>query len=372
MDIIGDLATFAALGGAAFAARDWAAAHLRMPVARVMCAVAPDLAVQLGLGAYTEPAEHAPAAPDYAAFSEEEEGDMSSPLHAEEWLHILNDEPDVVPHIAMFGPSGSGKSTLILALLKARDGLLVITTPKNAADDPWGGFPAVRLAMRDGDDGELLWDWAPIHAAIMAVYREAMLRHADGGRPRTPLTLVIDELTTTIAAAPDPRQFVARLIDLWLTARSVKIRLVVGDPTANVRGWGIEGRGDVRQSIAFVRCDRDKSAAVGELDECRAGKDFPMDTRDVLALAAGRLDAGRLWVPERRAAPQSTPRESLWSAPTSAQATRHEAAQIRAWSEEGVSLRELARRLYRARGGDDPTYDGSGAPFIAVRGCCSE
>lgn len=237
----------------------------------------------------------APAAepPDYAAALRD---DPDAPLSSAEWRRLLNDEPNVIPHLAAFGPSGAGKSTFILALLGARPGRLVITTLKNATDDPWGGFPAVRLAFRAEDDGRVEPDWANIGAAIEAVYREVNLRHADGARPREPLTLVIDELTATIAALGAPR-VVPRLIHMWLTARSVGVRLVVMDPTANVKGWGLDGRGDVRESIGFIRLDRDRSALFGDLDEVRAGDGVWLDTADVPALAAQGLDAGRVWAP---------------------------------------------------------------------------
>lgn len=240
-------------------------------------------------------AEALPAAepPDYAAALAD---DPDAPLTAEEWLRLLNDEPNVIPHLAAFGPSGAGKSTFILALLGARPGELVITTLKNAADDPWGGFPAVRLGFRANAEGEIEPDWSQIGAAIEAVYREVNLRHADGTRPRDPLTLVIDELTATIAALGAAR-IVPRLIHMWLTARSVGVRLIVMDPTANVKGWGLDGRGDVRESIGFIRLDRDRSALFGDLDEVRSGDGVRLDTAEVPALAGRGLDAGRVWRP---------------------------------------------------------------------------
>lgn len=220
--------------------------------------------------------------------------DPATPMHPGEWLRLLNDEPNVIPHLAAYGPSGAGKSTFILALLHARAGQLVITTMKNAADDPWGGFPAVRLGFRAEEDGRVEPDWSCIAAAIEAVYREVNLRHADGSRPRTPLTLVVDELTATIAALGAPR-IVPRLIHMWLTARSVGVRLIVMDPTANVKGWGLEGRGDVRESIGFIRLDRDRTALFGSLEETRANDGVWLDTADVPRLAGGVLSADRAW-----------------------------------------------------------------------------
>lgn len=308
------------------------------------------------------------APPDYGAYLAAGPVDPDAPLAAAEWLQLLNDEPNVIPHLAVCGPSGSGKSTLVLSLIRGRPGELVITTIKNAQDDPWGGFPAVRLGFARDERGEIEPDWRPIRAAIEAVYREVNARHADGGRPRTPLTLVIDELTATIAACGE-KWLTPRLIHMWLTARSVGVRLIVMDPTANVKGWGLDGRGDVRESIAFIRAERDKSAMLGELEEIRAGSGVWLETGEVPALAAGPLEADRVWAPVGAVAPPASvaAEAAQLAPPTSAQPTPYEVNLVRAWHEGGeTGMRALARRLYAERGGPPP-YDGSGGPYYAVR-----
>lgn len=162
---------------------------------------------------------YAPPPPDYGAALDTAPMLADAPLSAAEWLRLLNDERDFVPHLAICGPSGSGKSTLALALIGARAGELVICTPKNAADDPWGGFPAVRLVY--GADGEP--SFAAIGDAIEAVYRELNARNMHGDRPRAPLTLVVDELTSVLWELRG-RDLQARLIRLWLMGRSVNIQ----------------------------------------------------------------------------------------------------------------------------------------------------
>lgn len=238
---------------------------------------------------WDDDAPAAPAPPDYGAALAD---DPDAPLTAEEWLRLLNDEADKIPHLAVYGPSGSGKSTLVLALLQGRVGRLVICTPKNAQDDPWGGFPAVRLGVTDDEEP----NFAPIGDAVEAVYREMNRRNAGTSTDRTPITLVVDELTSVVYELK-ARDLQAKLIRLWLMGRSVRIRLITMDPTANVKGWGLDGRGDVRESIGFVRCERDKSAMLGELDELRSGDGVALDTAEVPTLAARGLNAGRVWVP---------------------------------------------------------------------------
>lgn len=303
-------------------------------------------------------------APDYGAWVAAQAGP------ALDWLRAINDEPDHAPHVAAVGPSGSGKSTLVLAALTRRPGQLVITTPKSAADDPWGGFPAVRTRY-DAESHEP--DYSAIGAAWRAVYAELNARHADGSRPRPPITLIIDELSTCLDELRhlDPQRM---LIRMWLTGRSVGVRLIALDPTMNVKGWGIDGRGDVRESILFVRTARDKSAHFFEWNAQRnvPFNERPFDTSDVPALAAAGLDPARVWIPDAprsAGAPAQLPAAApLFSAPTSADVTTHEAALVRAWRAEGeTDARALGRRLYAARGGQNEAFDGSGAIFYAVK-----
>lgn len=301
-----------------------------------------------------QPAQgRAATAPDYAQLAR----------GGDDWLRVLNDQPDVNPHLAICGPTRSGKTTLVTALLVNRPGSLVIATPKGADTDPWGGFPAVRLAY-DAARGEV--SYAPIGAAIRAVYQEMNRRNAQPGADRAPLTLVIDELTTVNYELREDKvmEMIARL---WTMGASCGVRVITLDPTVNVKGWGIEGRSDLRESLVFVRCQPDKSANYYRWsDEARA---FPIDTMGLPAVAARGLDPARVWVPPTRVEPaQEAPSAAQWSKPMARTVTAHEAAQIVTWAgDEGKPSRALARKLYAARGGDDADYDGSGAVYQAIQ-----
>jgi len=292
-------------------------------------------------------------APDYAQLSRSES----------DWLRVLNAQPDVNPHLAVCGPTRSGKTTLVMALIAQRPGDLVICTPKGADTDPWGGFPAVRLAynVHSGDVS-----YAPIGAAIRAVYQEMNRRNAVPGASRAPLTLVIDELTN-VSAELKADGCMDMILRMWTMAASCGIRLITLDPTVNVRGWGIEGRGDVRENLVFVRCQPDKSATYYRWGSEAAP--MPIDTLLLPGMAARGLDPVRVWVPPTRAdVAQTAPVAGLWSAPNSRDLTDHERTQIRQWAgDDGKASRALARRLYEARGGDAGGYDGSGAPFQACQ-----
>lgn len=307
--------------------------------------------------------------PDYGAFVKTQQAGPQM-----DWLREINDKRDEVPHIAIIGPSGSGKSTLMLAALSQSSGMIVITTPKSAADDPWGGFPAVRSGVKP-DTYEPTYE--PIGHAWQAVYHEMNLRNADPQRPRYEIKLIIDELATSIDELRhiDPHRILLRI---WRMGRSVGIRLYIMDQGMNVKAWGIDGQGAIRESIVFIRTERDKSAHFFEWDAARnvAINRRPFDTADVPALAARGLDPARLWLPNAPApaalaapAAQAAP---LYNPPTSAAATAHEASEIRRWQRDGAGKREMARRLYAARGGDDAEYDGDGGAFKAVKAVVDE
>lgn len=265
---------------------------------------------------------------DYAAL-------WQSGATAPAWMAQLNDEPDKAPHTAIVGPSGSGKTTLALAALHHRVGQLVICTPKAAQDDPWGGFPAARLNFSESGVS-----WANIEAAVQLVYAEWLRRNADGAAPRSWLTLVIDELVTTLEALPQLRQ---PLLNLWAMGRSVRIRVVVLGTEANVKAWGIEGRGDIRDNLLFVQCRPNRTATLGRWGE--PGQQI--DTSRVKELAEGDLDNERVWVPAMDSATASgavhsamdsaiTPHSALWE------------ARIAELTREGYSTRQIQKTL----GGD--------------------
>jgi hypothetical protein len=180
----------------------------------------------------------------------------------------------------------------VLAALSRRKGVFVITTPKAEATDPWGGLRAVRLRI---DLEARVVNWRPIAQAIARVHFEMLRRNAENTITHEDwLTLVIDEFGTTIAFAPDVRQHV---LNLWLMGASSKIRLVVLAPEINVKAWGIEGRGDVRENLVFAKVAPDRTVQMGRLDgQGRLQSPRRLDTRAVLQLAQQAQLSFRVWL----------------------------------------------------------------------------
>lgn len=251
-----------------------------------------------GLNAYAAKpvATLAPPAPAVGATVALDPIDLP-PMTAREWLAWANDD-ETAPHLGVIGPTRAGKTTLVLAALGRRKGDLVIATPKSKETDPWGSFPAVRMHF-DLDTQSA--DFAPLADVVRQAHREMLRRNAESTIGQEDwLTVVLDEYSTLVSKRPEVRQWV---IDLWTMGASAKIRVVVVAPEVNVRAWGIEGRGDVRENLIFARVAPDRTAQLFRID----GQGKPIaprriDTRSVKQLADQAVLSFRSW-----------PRLSVWT-----------------------------------------------------------
>lgn len=261
------------------------------------------------------------------------------PLSPREWLSWANDD-ETAPHLGVVGPTRAGKTTLVLAALGRRKGDLVILTPKSEETDLWAGFPAVRLDFAHGAA-----DFNAQADAVRQVHAEMLRRNAEStiGREQV-LTLVIDEYTTLVSERPEVRPLV---LQLWTLGASAKIRVVVVAPEVSVKAWGIEGRGDVRENLVFLRVAPDRSAQMFRIDaQARPLTPRRIDSRPVLQLAAQAQISSRAW-----------PRLSVWSGLPGLQTPQTAPrAQTQTADDELLSYlatrmtREEARRWLTARG----------------------
>lgn len=262
---------------------------------------------------------------------------QAPPLDTTAWLRLVNTD-ETAPHLGVIGPTRAGKTTLALAVLGQRPGQLVIVTPKSEETDPWGGAGAVRIAFT-ADAA----DFSPLADAVRQVHREMLRRNAERtiGQDQ-PLTLVIDEYALLVGERPEVRNFV---LQLWTMGASAKVRVVVIDPEISVKAWGIEGRGEARQNLVFIRVAPDRSAELFRIDgQARPVAPRRIDTRQIPQLATHATLVGRVW------SGLSVPvcaSESQQTAPQQTQIADDRL--LAALAARGLS-REQARRWLAARG----------------------
>lgn len=214
-------------------------------------------------------------------------------LRPAEWLGAVNDD-QTAPHLGVVGPTRLGKTTFVLAALGRRAGRLVVTTPKGADTDPWGGVAAQRLRA---DLETRSYDWQPIAQAIDSVHYEMLKRNATAkSKDAEQITLVVDELSTTLANCD--RKVKQQIMELWNMGAGAGIRLVVIDPEVNAAAWGVVGRRDILGNLVFARVEAPgRSWAIGRLDpNGRLVDPQPLDTAGLLLLAEQAQLAGREWV----------------------------------------------------------------------------
>lgn len=287
-------------------------------------------------------------------------------LTLREWLDRVNNQPDRVPHIAAKGPSGSGKTTLILATLIDRPGQVLICTPKNAKDDPWGGAPAVRLTS------DLSFD--AIEAALCAVHQEVKRRNVEGFDEW--LTVVIDDYPWIAQDCPSAAKIVTLVGNM---GRSVRVRLILLAQTSTVKSWGFEGNGEARANFVFVDLEEDHSAVL-----YRWGKQpEPIDTSCVFELAQRPIPQVRWWnvmnsvsSPVQDAEPLNWPNSAYESAEPkfNSDVIQPEIAQIvqRMKAELNLGKNEIIRLVWGAKPGGTRAYKEASTFYDTIIGGSQE
>jgi hypothetical protein len=159
-------------------------------------------------------------------------------LRERQWLRLLNDEPDTVPHLLIAGSTGHGKSTFARALLVHRHGEVVILSAKT--DDTTWSLPFVTY----DDDGGCTALAMTAHALV----NHLRLRTADD----LPLTVVIDDYPLLA----NEKELKEPLTDLLTRAarigRSKRLRLVVLTQETVARAMQTAGQTAVLQNFARV------------------------------------------------------------------------------------------------------------------------
>lgn len=212
--------------------------------------------------------------------------DSTPLLPAPRWLAIVNDRPDQVPHLAVYGPSGVGKTTLVQGIVAQRGGKLCIIDPKPTPPTrrKWGGLPYLKID-RDGSYRTIATGLTDLRSEF-----NRRLVALEEGETLEPLTVIIDEYKLLARTLKDlaPQLY----IDLSDLGRELHMRLIVLSTTRSVKGLGIAGMGDTRDNFVTIEIDRQHNATLEFDDET-----YTLDTASVVAAAGQPFPAERWWSP---------------------------------------------------------------------------
>ena len=133
------------------------------------------------------------------------------------------------------GPRGTGKTTLLQHIIQKRGGNIVIFDPKLQTPGKW---PDAEIVGAGGD-----------YAAIAERLAEIVRAMENGGYGERVL-VVVDELWLTLKSLPVIAPDVWKIVTL---GREPMVDIIVGTHSEMVKGLGIEGQGDLRDSFDVVR-----------------------------------------------------------------------------------------------------------------------
>jgi hypothetical protein len=197
-----------------------------------------------------------------------------------QWLNLVNNRPDDIPHLFIEGGSGTGKTTFTKAVLADRGGTVAIVGVK--PDDEWGAGYIYHSAARE--------------PALAALLSEVQHRLDQGDR--SGITIVLDDFTRLAAAHPVAVELYKLIADV---GRSLRIRLIMVARGRLVKALGARGESDLHEHFVFITLRRDHRATL-EYDE----QEYPLDTSNVPTLAQP-IPPARWWTPPAAGAPPAAP-----------------------------------------------------------------
>ncbi|MFB2938407.1 hypothetical protein ACE1B6_24435 [Aerosakkonemataceae cyanobacterium BLCC-F154] len=181
---------------------------------------------------------------------------------------VFRQDPDQFPHILIVGATGDGKSTLAeyLGLLMSGNGGKRYAIAPHTKPDDWQGFDGVFGGGRyygDEKDPEVSYedivnyrlDKPPtVSQVLKAIYAEMDRRYKlrdQGIEDYEQHEWFIDEIPAISSAL---KKLLAHVMEkLILEARKVKIRLWLLAQGQTVKLLGIEGKGEIRESLTYIR-----------------------------------------------------------------------------------------------------------------------
>jgi hypothetical protein len=238
------------------------------------------------------PTDEQPAAPQQANGTTKQQATQSpQTLPLAQWLTLVNDRPDEVPHVGIEGATGTTKTTLAEAIVGNRPGQVVVITAK-PDEHEWGGLPFVTI----DHDGSFRTAEATLKALLDEVSRRlvAAKRRESVG---TWLTVVLDDFTRLRQKCPSAAEFIELVGD---QGRSIRVRLILITRSSLVDALGIKGQGDWRDNLVFIKLDRQRRATLVWDSE-----PYLLDTKRVHELSRRPIPQVRWWsIPEAEEAEQ--------------------------------------------------------------------
>lgn len=272
-------------------------------------------------------------------------------------------------HVLVIGETGSGKSVAAKAILTARAkrGEDIIILDPHARPSTWNGLDAVGKG-RDYPAIESMI--GTLQAELDRRYREYALD--DNYNPKR-LNIFVDEVPSIVTYCESWQEF---FTVLSCEARKVNMSLICLSQSRLVEMLGIKGRSDVRENFTelllgdkAIRVVKDLAGSKYPAVLDMGGKVQPVDTSSLVALGTTELDAGVLWVPPVSLASQKPAQRVTEDARgiTTSPLTDEEKNYINDLVADEESRREIAKRVYKKRGGLNMAYSGDGPLSVLIK-----
>lgn len=280
-----------------------------------------------------------------------------------EW-DLFNTKPEKYPHLGVVADSGGGKSTTAEWFTTWLDGVHIAFAPHYEPGD-FPGLPIFATARKWGKDEDAPASFEEIISAekgrythityasgFKALYQEMNRRYdlRDKGQKDFPMVNIhLDEFNGFVDSvgfsdeAEVGLAFVFRR--LLMEARKVGIRLIVYLQTDSVKDLKLEGRGQARKNLKFVRLSSDALKNIKKLTtkdyplldwlkkEMKSGNQYPATVEDNFA-----------WIPNFKRGAETTallPNNNDLAISDSAQINQSKATPQTPWEQLNEAQQEL-------------------------------
>lgn len=296
-------------------------------------------------------------------------------LKAKQWLKLINDMPDVYPHLFLVGKTRSGKTLTCQVIVAHRGGQFCIIDPKDRPGK-WGDSIQA-VALDDDLSYSSIERYCQAGLDLLKHRQKAM---NNGIAEFESMTIIIDEFPMVVSECPTAAILYKKVGQI---GAELRVRLIALSTSDRVKTLGIAGEGDSRDNfllLAFGKKAREMAGnmslpaypCVAELDESLA----IFDTREVPKLAALGIEKERIWIApgsdassalekEKTAqgnattnAPEAGQKEGEPTAETTAETTADgiqdwQRQAIIAMARDKISRSKICERIFGSRGGRD-------------------